>query len=1103
MRLASVVLTRCDAQVAAEYGLTLAQKAALLAAFFPAFIPSQLLASFLIQRYGAKVVTTAQNAGLALSLLACPAAMAAAGHLGLAACFVSLGVFQSPLFPALSVLKRSWTAGAAPAHRAMWLRVMSAGQYVANFLAALVTPLLARRFGWQAVPYTFGGVMAALTVVWHCCASEAPEADDDAVQPQPKSGGQTPRGGPQAAGMGVSWAIFRVRGVQACLLSHISHNTMLYTLMQWAPTYYIECFGIPRAAIGRWLAVPATVNIWGGFLIGALEARCLQTGMPQLRVRRLFTAIGTGASAACLLLFTLAPTAVAAVVAQCGVVLSGCYSGSGFSSNYYEVGGRNTAMLSGVGNVFASVPGLVLPAIGVALKRRFDSWAPIFVLASAVMLASGQVYWRHCSLEPAEETLALLDQAASAAEGTSVPKQSSATNHKAGPKSQKTSGGSSGSEHSSSMSWCCTASDEGARLERLLRDKCRDLDPARRLSNRLIKDAITNGEATINGERVADKSRVLHEGDVVALSYDTTRAASAQAASNRALLHLEHDSDDLAVVWKPAGVNRDLEEAIDQEISAAPGLGGNVSKGKPQLVYRLAKGVAGLLVVAKTQQGLDLVHSTLGAAASVESAACCFRVLVYGKLDTGGKRLTSSELRQLKQLHQGQPPGCPGSADGDNGAAAGAIEGDALGLAMQEHEADDDDDDEEEDASADKTADGNPASSGAMGVEERRAAAVALNRADDRKMASAVSICTVEVTRSQSSGHMSRVDVWCNGWSSGGKHKRALCRHLAELGHPVVGDERANHAWVKKKGLHLALLSLTLPSLDGGSGTTVCKPEPTKFGHTAKRELKFFEQAQRQQATLSEPQPDPQLQQPSAADGGAPSLSPSSLPAEHAVFKSSSLGLSNRVRDLELVMRSLRVPEEGSSTVQLWERDRAADMAALNLTWEREPNVERKQQVAGANEQPKAARERHPLLLAVGYRRILLGDHGPYFELERSQVVLENFAAETPKQLVHYVERYSHEGAKLYEQTRTVADRPNPPKEGRYWHANNRAEGYADYVVGRYYLSCDQVRVTEGPALGPGGTAREILLDHEQLKDLHRDALQRRLLQASTNSTDN
>ena len=120
----------------------------------------------------------------------------------------------------------------------------------------------------------------------------------------------------------------------------------------------------------------------------------------------------------------------------------------------------------------------------------------------------------------------------------------------------------------SSMVWECTAADDGARLERLLRDKCRDLDPARRLSNRLIKEAIKQGEAFINGAVVQDKSRVLREGDTVELRYSRERASEQQAEEGRRLLQIEYDSADLAVVWKPAGVNRELEDAINAELRA-------------------------------------------------------------------------------------------------------------------------------------------------------------------------------------------------------------------------------------------------------------------------------------------------------------------------------------------------------------------------------------------------------------------------------------------------------------------------------------------------------------------------------------------------------
>ena len=115
----------------------------------------------------------------------------------------------------------------------------------------------------------------------------------------------------------------------------------------------------------------------------------------------------------------------------------------------------------------------------------------------------------------------------------------------------------------SSMAWECTAADDGARLERLLRDKCRD-----RLSNRLIKEAIKQGEAFINGAVVKDKSRVLREGDTVELRYSRERASEQQAEEGRRLLQIEYDSADLAVVWKPAGVNRELEDAINAELRA-------------------------------------------------------------------------------------------------------------------------------------------------------------------------------------------------------------------------------------------------------------------------------------------------------------------------------------------------------------------------------------------------------------------------------------------------------------------------------------------------------------------------------------------------------
>ena len=110
--------------------------------------------------------------------------------------------------------------------------------------------------------------------------------------------------------------------------------------------------------------------------------------------------------------------------------------------------------------------------------------------------------------------------------------------------------------------------------------------------------------------------------------------------------------------------------------------------------------------------------------------------------------------------------------------------------------------------------------------------------------------------------------------------------------------------------------------------------------------------------------------------------------------------------------------------------------------------------------------------LAVGYRRVVYGDAGAYVELEESHLrpgyLDERMELRTRGRYydLYKAKKTSAGGstAELYHQTRRVADRPNPPR-GRDSKRRDRAEGYADYVVGCYYLSARLVRV-EGRCLG-------------------------------------
>ena len=99
-------------------------------------------------------------------------------------------------------------------------------------------------------------------------------------------------------------------------------------------------------------------------------------------------------------------------------------------------------------------------------------------------------------------------------------------------------------------------------------------------------------------------------------------------------------------------------------------------------------------------------------------------------------------------------------------------------------------------------------------------------------------------------------------------------------------------------------------------------------------------------------------------------------------------------------------------------------------------------------------------LLCTGYTRILFGDHGPYVEMDPEQVNWSSFHIHRnshPKR--HYDAWYTTVGTiKLYVQLRTVANKLNPPRG--FWSAyHDRPGGYADYKIGKVYMSADLVTV--------------------------------------------
>ena len=146
-----------------------------------------------------------------------------------------------------------------------------------------------------------------------------------------------------------------------------------------------------------------------------------------------------------------------------------------------------------------------------------------------------------------------------------------------------------------------------------------------------------------------------------------------------------------------------------------------------------------------------------------------------------------------------------------------------------------------------------------------------------------------------------------------------------------------------------------------------------------------------------------------------------SLETDKRGFKS-TVDSRNRRRDKAMIEERLGLPEQGSESLELF---------------------------SSFDEDLK---------IATGYQRIVYGDHGPYFEFSKDQILWENFPKSRKKSAAAYYDEAYTDDYKLmlYVQKKTVKDRPNPPK-GRFSCRNFRAEGYADYLPGMFYLSATTV----------------------------------------------
>ena len=121
---------------------------------------------------------------------------------------------------------------------------------------------------------------------------------------------------------------------------------------------------------------------------------------PYTKAHHISPGVGALVEAVSLVSFGRCREAMRATICWCGVTVGHLLHGSGFFTNYEDVGGPDSAILWSVGNPLASVPGLIAPMLAASIKATTGKYNALFYLVAILQVSVGAVFAAFASVTP-------------------------------------------------------------------------------------------------------------------------------------------------------------------------------------------------------------------------------------------------------------------------------------------------------------------------------------------------------------------------------------------------------------------------------------------------------------------------------------------------------------------------------------------------------------------------------------------------------------------------------------------------------------------------------------------------------------------------------
>jgi ACS family sodium-dependent inorganic phosphate cotransporter len=361
-----------------ELGWSQTEKGFVLSSFFVGYMLFLAATGWLSARYGGRLVLgLAVIAWSAFTLLTPPAAATSFG--ALLAVRVAMGIGEAAMFPATIELFTRWVPAS---ERARAVARMLSGVPLGTVVGLLVTGWIVGRFRWPVAFYAFGAVGAVWAALWFWQVKSDP-ADDPRVTSAERT--LLAANVEEASAPPLALArLLRHRSVLAMFGAHFASNWTLYVLLAWLPSYFRDVQHIDVASAGAMSAAPWVTMFISVNGAAQIADRLIARGADVTFTRKLMQAVGLVGSA-CFLLATrdVRSPALALALLCCATGALG-FTWSGYAPNGLDLAPSRAAVLVGVSNTFATLPGIFGVAITGWLVDVTGTYSAAFVLTAAV-----------------------------------------------------------------------------------------------------------------------------------------------------------------------------------------------------------------------------------------------------------------------------------------------------------------------------------------------------------------------------------------------------------------------------------------------------------------------------------------------------------------------------------------------------------------------------------------------------------------------------------------------------------------------------------------------------------------------------------------------